>query len=108
MDLWHGMACPLQANIAAKRNERVTKYRQLTCELRERRPGYNITIVPVVIGALGGSIKEMLRDMERVFSEHSEPERLAEITAAKMQKTILMDVESIIRKVLSGLVQHED
>ena len=50
----------------------------------------------------------MLRDVERVFSEHSERERLANITVAEMQKTILMDSESMIRKVLSGLVQHED
>ena len=63
-----------QANIAAKRNEKVAKYRQFTFQLRERRPGYNITIVPVVIGALGGGIKDVLRDVERVFSEHSEPE----------------------------------
>ena len=89
------MACPQQANIAAKRNEKVTKYRQLAFELRERRPGYNITIVHVVIG---GGMKEVLRDVERVFSEHSEPERLAEITVAEMQKTILMDSESRIRK----------
>ena len=101
------MACPQQANIAAKRYEKVTKYRQLALELRERRPGYNITIVPVVIGALGGGIKEVLRDVERVFSEHSEPERSAEITVAEMQKTILMDGESMIGKVLSGLVQQE-
>ena len=33
------MTCPQQANIAAKRNEKVTKYRQLAFELRERRPG---------------------------------------------------------------------
>ena len=64
------MACPQQAKIAAKRNEKVTKYRQLAFELRERRPGYNIMIVPIVIGALGGGIKEVLRDVERVFSEH--------------------------------------
>ena len=102
------MACPQQANIAAKRNEKVTKYRQLAFELRERRPGYNITIVPVVIGALGGGIKEVLHDVERVFSEHSEPEQLAEITVAEMQKTMLIDSESMFRKVLSGLVQHED
>ena len=80
------MACLQQANIAAKRNEKVTKYRQLAFELRERRPGYNITIVPVVIGALGEGIKEVLRDVERVFSDHSEPERLAEIKAARCRK----------------------
>ena len=83
------VACLQQPNIAAKRNEKVTKYRQLAFELKERRPGYNITIVPVVIGALGGGIKEVLRDVERVFSEHSERERLAKITVAEMQKTIL-------------------
>ena len=43
--------------------------------------------------------------MERVFSELQEPERLAEITVAEMQKTILMDSES---KVFSGFVQHEN
>ena len=91
------MACPQQANKASKRNEKVTKYRQLVFELKERGPRYNITIVSVVIGALGGGKKGMLRDVERVFSEHSEPERLAEITVAEMQKTIVME-----------LVQHED
>ena len=102
------MACQQQANIAAKRNEKVTKYRQLAFELREKRPGYNIMIVPIVIGALGGGIKDVLHDVEIVFSEHSERERLAKITVAEMQKTILMDGESMIRKVPSGLVQHED
>ena len=96
------MACPQQANIAS--NEKVTKYRQLAFKLRERRPGYNIMIVPLGIGALGGGIKEVLRDVERVFSEHSERERSAKITVAKMQKTILMDGNSMIQKVLSGLV----
>ena len=47
--------------------------------------------------------------MERVFSKHSEPERLAKIAVAEMQKTIwTVDSESMIQKVLSGLVQHED
>ena len=34
--------------------------------------------------------------------------RTSDITVAEMQKTVLMDSESIVRKVLSGLVQHED
>ena len=100
------MACPQQANIAAKRNKKVTKYRQLAFELRERRPGYDIAIIPVVIGALGGGMKEVLRDVERVFSERLERKKLAEKAVAEMQKTVLMDSESMVRKVLSGLIQH--
>ena len=80
----------------------MTKYRQLTFELRERRPGCGIMIIPVVIAALAGGMKEVLRDVERVR------ERLAEIAVAEMQKTVLMDSKSMIRKVLPGLVQHED
>ena len=38
----------------------------------------------------------MLSDVKRVFSENSEPERLAEITVAEMQKTMLMGSESMI------------
>ena len=86
----------------------MAKYRQLAFELRERRPGCNIRIVSIVIGALGGGIKEMLSDVKRVFNENSEKELLAEITVAEMQKTMLMGSESMIRKILSGLVQHED
>ena len=45
------------------------KYRQRAFALRERRSGYDITIVPVVIGAFGGGIKPVLRDVGRIFSE---------------------------------------
>ena len=41
-----------------KGNEKQTKYRQLAFELRERRVGYNVVVVPLVIGALGGGVKE--------------------------------------------------
>ena len=53
-------------------------------------------------------MKEVLRDVERVFSERLERKKLAEKAVAEMQKTVLMDSESMVRKVLSGLVQHED
>ena len=102
------MACPQQANIVAKRHEKLTKYRQLAFELRERRLGYDVEIVPVVIGALGGGIKQVLCDVERVFSKHPEKERLAKATVAEMQKTVLMDSESMVRRVLSGLLQADE
>ena len=102
------MAYPQQANITAKRNEKMTKYRRLASELRERRPGYHMAIIPVVIDVLCGVMKEVLRDVERVFSKHLERERLAEIPVAEMQKTLSMDSESMVRKVPSGLIQHVD
>ena len=51
------MACPQQWNIGAKRLEKLTKYRQLAYETRERRPEYKIMVVPLVVGALGGGIR---------------------------------------------------
>ena len=53
-------------------------------------------------------MKEVLHDVERAFSERLERKQLAEEAVAEMQKTVLMDSESMVRKVLSGLVQHED
>ena len=63
------MACPQQANIVTKRQEKSTEYRQLAFELRERRLDYDTKIVPVVNGALGGGIKHALCDVERVSRE---------------------------------------
>ena len=102
------MACPQQVNIAAKRHEKLTKYRQLAFELRERRLGYDVMIVPIVIGALGGGIKQVLCDVERVFSKCTEKERLVKPTLAEMQETVLLDSESMIKRVLSGLLQADE
>ena len=86
------MACPQENNVEKKRIEKnKTNYRQLAFELREQRPGFKVRVVPLVISALGGGIKETIK----------------ELVVAEMQKTILMDSETIIRKVLSGLVQSD-
>ena len=49
-------------------------------------------------------MKEVLRDVERVFRKRLERVRLVEKAAAEISKTVLMDSETIIRKVLSELV----
>ena len=69
-------------------------------EIRERRPG--LKVVPLVLRVFGG-LKEMLKELENMF----EKDDLCERIGAEMQKTILMDSETIIRKVLSGLVQSD-
>ena len=84
--------------------EKLTKYRQLAFELRERRPGYDVQVVPVIIGALGGGIKMTISEVSKLFENHENVERIV----GEMQKTVLMDSESTIRRVLSGLVQSLD
>ena len=61
------MACPQQRNIEAKRLEKLTKYRQLAYETKERRSEYEILLVPLVIGALGGGIRQIMVNMGNVF-----------------------------------------
>ena len=53
--------------------------------------------------AFGGGIKEVLKQLENMF----EKDDLCERIVATMEKIVLMDSETIIWKVLSGLV-HSD
>ena len=63
------MTCPQQRNIEAKRLEKLTKYRQLTYESRERHPEYEMMVVPLVIGALGGGIRQIMVDMGKFWKK---------------------------------------
>ena len=80
------------------------KYRQLAFETRERRPVYEIYVVPVVVGALGGGIKALKVDLKKIFDNN----KLLEGVVAVMQKAVLVDSESIVRRVITGLIQGED
>ena len=86
------MACPQQNNIEAKRTEKLTKYRQLAFETRERHPGYEIYVVPVVVGALDGGIKALKVNLKKIFDNNE----LLDDVVAMIQKTVLMDRESIV------------
>ena len=58
----------------------------------------------LVIGALGGGIRQIMVDMGKSF----ENKDLLKRTICEMEKTVLMDSETTSRKVLSGLVQEMD
>ena len=59
--------------------------------------------MPLVISAFSGGIKEILKELENMF----EKDNLCERIVAEIQTTNLMESETIIRKVLSGLVQSD-
>ena len=96
------MACPQQRNIETKRIEKLTKYRQLAFETRERLPDYVVTVVPLIIGALGGGMHQVAKDVGIIFENNDVTKK----TICEMQKTVLMDNETTARKVLSGLIQE--
>ena len=97
------MACPQESNIEAKVKEKLDKYQQLAFEMRENRVGHRVEIVPLVIGCLGGGVGKLLKAVQSVLDTETEIEN----TVKGMQKTVLMDSESIMRKVLSGVVQPQ-
>ena len=97
------MTCPQENIIEKERLEKRTNFRQLAFEIRERRTGFKVEVVPLVTSIFGEDLKEMLKELENMF----EKDDLCESIVAEMQKTILMDSETIIWKVLSGLVQSD-
>ena len=97
------MACPQENNIEAKVKEKLDKYQQLAFETRENRVGYKVEVIPLVIGCLGGGIRKLWKNVQKVIETETEAERIVK----EMQKTVLMDSESIMRKVLSEVVQPE-
>ena len=97
------VTCPQENNIEKKRLKKRTNYRQLAFKIRERRPGFKVKVVPLVISLFGGGITEILKELENM----SEKDDLCERIVVEMQKKILMDSKTIIRKVLLGLVQSE-
>ena len=95
------MACPMEQNIEEKRREKLTKYQQIAYEIRERRRGYRVRIVPLVIGCLGGGGNRMLQELKLIIGEK------AEIVLSEMTKVVLWEGESLVRKVMSGLIQED-
>ena len=58
-------------------------------------------VVPLIIGALGGGMRQIAKDLGMIFENNDVKQK----TICEMQKTILMDSETMVRKVLSGLIQ---
>ena len=82
------------------RIEKLRKYQQLAFKFRERREQYRVTVVPLVIGCFGGGIKQQTKGIKVLFK----PEDVNSILS-EMQKVVLWESETILRKVTPGLMQ---
>ena len=77
-----------------KREEKMRKYQQLCYEIRERRDGYNVKVIPVVIGCLGGGMKRLKDDVKELFKNEKGLQLIDRV----------WESETIMRKILSGLL----
>ena len=73
-------------------------------EIRERRKEYKVVVVPIIIGCLGGGVDKTIRGVRQIF----ENDVLAKQIPGTMQNTVLMDSETTLRKIFSGLIQLEE
>ena len=97
------IGCPNESNKIAKRNEKIGKYSRLCFDLRERPEGYTVKVVPIIIGCLGGGLKELKESIREIF-EYEDNDKELEWISREMQKTLLWESKSLIIKVLSGLL----
>ena len=65
------MACPEEANVAQKRRRKLQKYQLLTFEIRKRRVGFVVEIVPLVVECLGGGMEKLKEQIKKLVKEKS-------------------------------------
>ena len=68
-----------------------------------RREGFTVQRAPTIVGCLDGGMKELKDSLKRIFGKDKDNHKGLDIIAREMQKTVLWESESLIRKVLSGL-----
>ena len=97
------MACPNGKNIDEKHREKLTKYQQLAFEMLEKRPEYRVEIVSIVIGCLGAGMKQVECPVEKIIKDGGG----ARWTCNEMLKAILFESESMLRMMLTGIIQKD-
>ena len=96
------MACQNEYNKIAKRDEKIGKYNRLCFELRERRDGDTVKVIPTIIGCLRG-MRELKESIRQII-EYDNNDKELEWISREIHKIVQWECESLIRKVLSGLL----
>ena len=59
-----------------------------------------VEIIPLLVGRLGGGIGRLLKNVFRVIGDQIKIERIVK----EMQKVVLTESETIMRRILAGIV----
>ena len=95
------MTCPREQSIEEKHLEKLNKYQQLAFETRDKRLGFQVEIIPLVIGCLEGGINKLQQQMEKLIRHEKEDKQVVR----NMQKRVLMESETLLRKLLSKVIR---
>ncbi len=83
-------AIPYDTRLNSKEMEKIEKYMSLAREI-EKLWGMKVTVIPIVIGALGTAPKRMKKRWEDIGIE---------TRVTELQKTVILHSARILRKVL--------
>ena len=82
--------------------EKLNKYQQLTFTTREKRPGYDVKILPMIIGCLGDGMQRLAEQVAKIIKDKNDVEGVCQ----NMQKTVLVESETIMNKGIRGIIQQ--
>ena len=92
------VAIPYDAGVRAKEDERVEKYQALAREIRKMW-GVRTKVIPIVMGALMGTIPLRLKENLRTIGVHTSIELI--------QRCALFGSSRILRKVLKTYTKEQ-
>ena len=76
-------------------------YQQWAYKIGERRPGYRVENIPMVIGGIGGGVNRLRKQKSKVLKTNN---RNMTRTWREMLKIVLNESGSKIRKVWSKII----
>ena len=97
----NGVSKPIeQVSQKREKDEKVPKVMLRTARMTRGIYGYSD---PTIRGCLGGGINKLKANIKRIFDYDNDKE--LELIAQEMQNRVLWESESLIRKILSGLLK---
>lgn len=84
------ISVPLETNVSTKLNEKIVKYQRLREEILRMWEVKRVTVVPVIVGALGGLTKECPTHLSRICT----------LNVGVVQRVALLGTAKILRSFL--------